>query len=181
MAGETKQLITEQLLKILEHKNLENITVKYLIDACHISRQTFYYHFQDIMNVLEWEVQITVEQGLEESLKAQGHQEAIRIFVNRIVTRKAVIKKLLESEHRAECERIFMEGVRAYLQELFKRIWPSPYIPRSDINAFLDFHSYGLVGLILRQCAQGKSDENMLVDQVNRILTGEMKEQFSRY
>lgn len=181
MSGDTKQLITEQLLKILERKSIEDVTVKSLVDACHISRQTFYYHFQDIIDVLEWKVRTTVEQGLEESLKSQDFQDVIRIFVNRIVINKFVITRLLRSERRAECEWIFMEGIRTYLRELFHRIWPNPGVSPADINAFLDFHSYGLVGMILRQCDQGETDEEVLVDQISRILSGKMKEQFSQF
>lgn len=35
-----------------QRKNVDKITVKALIDKCRISRQTFYYHFQDIMDVM---------------------------------------------------------------------------------------------------------------------------------
>lgn len=54
MANDTKKLIADSLTSLLEHKQLDRITVKYLVEYCGISRQTFYYHFQDIMDVLEW-------------------------------------------------------------------------------------------------------------------------------
>lgn len=47
MPVDVKQVIAETFAGLLEHKNVEKITVKELVDACHISRQTFYYHFQD--------------------------------------------------------------------------------------------------------------------------------------
>ena len=49
---EAKQVIANQLFIMLEQKKFENITVKSLADACHISRQTFYYHFQDIPSLM---------------------------------------------------------------------------------------------------------------------------------
>lgn len=51
MPVDVKQVIAETFAGLLEHKNVEKITVKELVDACHISRQTFYYHFQDTMEV----------------------------------------------------------------------------------------------------------------------------------
>ena len=53
MAIDMKRTIAEMLIKLLEHKPVDKITVKELVDACGISRQTFYYHFQDIMEVIE--------------------------------------------------------------------------------------------------------------------------------
>lgn len=44
MYVDTKKMIAERLFEILEHKQLEDVTIKYLVDSCHISRQTFYYH-----------------------------------------------------------------------------------------------------------------------------------------
>ena len=54
MPADMKKIIAETFLKMIQHKNIDKITVKALIEECHISRQTFYYHFQDIMDVLEW-------------------------------------------------------------------------------------------------------------------------------
>ena len=49
-----KILIAEAFIDLLEKESIDKITVKQLIEECHISRQTFYYHFRDIMDVLEW-------------------------------------------------------------------------------------------------------------------------------
>lgn len=48
-------------MEISKTKSVDKITVKDLVEACHISRQTFYYHFQDIIEVIEW----SVEQAFE--------------------------------------------------------------------------------------------------------------------
>lgn len=57
MPVDMKSIIADTFLHMVQHGNIDKITVKALIDECHISRQTFYYHFKDIMDVLEWSVQ----------------------------------------------------------------------------------------------------------------------------
>lgn len=42
------------LKKALSKKTLDKITIKEITDDCGIKRQTFYYHFQDIYDLLEW-------------------------------------------------------------------------------------------------------------------------------
>ncbi|MBB5265315.1 AcrR family transcriptional regulator [Catenibacillus scindens] len=54
MREDMKTLIADTFSRLLEKENIDKITVKRLIEECHISRQTFYYHFKDIMDVLEW-------------------------------------------------------------------------------------------------------------------------------
>lgn len=177
---DTKKLIAEQLFKILQHKKLEDVTIKYLVDACHTSRQTFYYHYQDIMDVLEWGTKMAIEQDLAKSLQAQDSRDAVRIFVFRVLRNKEVTRNLLESKRRDEFLRILINSFHAYLQELFRRKWPNPKLTMGDIDAFLDFYTYGLIGLILKHCDAKEVDEELLVDQICRLLSGEMKEQLSR-
>ena len=45
MASFTQQALRHSLLVLLERQPLDKITVKMLVDACGVSRNTFYYHF----------------------------------------------------------------------------------------------------------------------------------------
>ena len=65
MPGDMKAKIADTLNEILKHKELDKITVKELVDACNISRQSFYYHFQDIMEVVEWYQDQALKQSIE--------------------------------------------------------------------------------------------------------------------
>ena len=54
MPADMKATIAEAFLSLLQYKDVDKITVKVLVETCHISRQTFYYHFKDIVDVIEW-------------------------------------------------------------------------------------------------------------------------------
>ena len=43
--------IANALRTLSKQKSIDKITVKDLVELCGISRQTFYYHFQDILAV----------------------------------------------------------------------------------------------------------------------------------
>ena len=49
-----KQRIVDQLIEDLENKKLDKITVNQLASELDISRQTFYYYFDDLYAVIEW-------------------------------------------------------------------------------------------------------------------------------
>ena len=53
MTDFTKREIKTRFMELLSEKNLDKITVKELVDACGISRNTFYYHYHDIFEVME--------------------------------------------------------------------------------------------------------------------------------
>ena len=52
MAKFTKKAIMACLLELLKTKNIDKITVKDICEKCEINRNTFYYYFCDIYDVL---------------------------------------------------------------------------------------------------------------------------------
>ena len=53
MPVNVKNLIAETFVRLSDEKNIDKITVKDIVEACGISRQAFYYHFQDLLEVIE--------------------------------------------------------------------------------------------------------------------------------
>ena len=54
MTQVTKRALEEALKRLLLEKPLSKITIQDLADECGISRMTFYYHFKDIYDLVEW-------------------------------------------------------------------------------------------------------------------------------
>ena len=54
MALTTKRALADSLKKLLAKRSLDKITVKDIVEDCGVNRQTFYYHFHDIYDLMEW-------------------------------------------------------------------------------------------------------------------------------
>ncbi|MBP3585384.1 MAG: TetR family transcriptional regulator, partial [Peptococcaceae bacterium] len=135
MSKETKQLIAETFVELSRQKSIDKVTVKDVVEACHVSRQTFYYHFQDLTDVMEWMLCQTTEQMLAECLKAENAEEALHIFVSTISNHtKGILPKLLESQRRAQLETMLLQAVRAYLHELVNKRLPDLQITYSELQ-----------------------------------------------
>ncbi len=64
MRQTTKHVIAETLGELLDEHTLDEITVKKIVEKCQINRQTFYYHFYDIYDLLEWYLGESIESYL---------------------------------------------------------------------------------------------------------------------
>ena len=53
MAVDMKERIAASFAALAQKKPVDKITVKELVELCGISRQTFYYHFQDLLEVMQ--------------------------------------------------------------------------------------------------------------------------------
>lgn len=54
MCSNTKQKIALSLKQLMSERPLSKITVQDLMESAQMKRQSFYYHFQDIYDVLGW-------------------------------------------------------------------------------------------------------------------------------
>lgn len=54
MPNAMKYALAQSLKKLLSTRKLDKITVKDIAEDCGVNRQTFYYYFRDIYDLLEW-------------------------------------------------------------------------------------------------------------------------------
>ena len=62
VAQTTKRALEASLKKLLLHKPLNKITINDITEDCGVNRMTFYYHFKDIYDLVDW---ILVEDAAE--------------------------------------------------------------------------------------------------------------------
>ena len=176
MPVNVKPMIADAFLKLSKEKNIDKITVKDIVDECGISRQSFYYHFQDILEVIEWSAEQAFQKLLERSMEADDAEAVFQDFIAASDEASVMLRKLLNSQKRAQVEQLMVRSVRAYLQELIRRKGPIADIPYEDADAALSFCTYGIVGLLLEYCEKKDVDRDQLARQMYRLLTGRMAE-----
>ncbi|WP_214850982.1 TetR/AcrR family transcriptional regulator [Exiguobacterium sp. s193] len=79
----SRERITTELFRLLEHHSFSTITVKMLTDGAHINRSTFYAHYKDKYDLLD---QIVDEQmtTLAEAIRITGGQPSEPPTVERV-------------------------------------------------------------------------------------------------
>lgn len=53
LANFTQKAIRASFIKLLNQKPLSQITIKDIVDDCGVNRNTFYYYFQDLPDLVE--------------------------------------------------------------------------------------------------------------------------------
>lgn len=175
MPANMKATIAGAFMEVSKTKSVDKITVKDLVEACHISRQTFYYHFQDILEVIEWSVQQVFEEILEHRTSMDTPEDTLRTFIEASSEADTLLQKLLHSQRREQVEKIFVNAVRVYLQEMLARQELKPDLPLADAKVMLDFCTYGIVGLLLENCGKKSLDKEKLTRQMQRLISERME------
>lgn len=178
MPENMKSRIAQTFLSMAEEKPIDKITVTDLVERCGISRQTFYYHFKDLVDVLEWVMGQAAERTLERSLKAETARQAMELFLSMAVEKRSWIQHLLHSQHREQIERVIVEGFQTYLREMLRFREPQLAVSPADLEVALAFCSFGMAGLLFQASQREQVEEKTLADQLYRLLTGRIFPEF---
>lgn len=169
-----KNIIAGTFVSMAKQKPIDKITVKALIEECGVSRQTFYYHFQDIMEVIEWNLEEAIRTMLDRTLKAESPEEALTALIDISKENSVLIRRLLNSQKRDQIETLFVQAIRTYCQRLFqerKQEFSSNYV---ELEAALDFLSFGITGILLKYCEQDQISSRKLAEQICKLLPREL-------
>ncbi len=82
----TKRALEASLKKLLLQKPLNKITINDITEDCGVNRMTFYYHFKDIYDLVDW---IMVEDAAtRERMGAAGRQFVLDNHIYPVLARR---------------------------------------------------------------------------------------------
>lgn len=94
---QTKKLIAQSLKSLLRSKPLERITISDISDTCGMNRKTFYYHFRDVYDLIEWIFQEEAIQRIQEYTLRGDPQEALTFVLQFLSDNAQICRGLLQS------------------------------------------------------------------------------------
>lgn len=115
----TKNTIIEAFWLLLEEKPYNKITVKDIVDRCQMNRNTFYYHFHDIPELLQTVIKNDADHIIQEYGNVDTLLECITCFIEHCTNRKKAILHIYRSVFREyfinELDRIALYIVTQYM------------------------------------------------------------------
>ena len=182
MAQSTKQALAATLKQLLEKKSLDDITVKEIVEDCAVNRQTFYYHFQDIYDLLGWFLEQEARQALSGKYgAADWHQGLLNAFYYVQDNYKLIFhifgsggQGLLTGHLNEMSQQVMYRVVETSCQGL--------EISEQDKHFIARFYKSAFAGLLLEWITGGMSEDPAeIVDQVAKLLDGEFRRAAERF
>ena len=169
MKHQMKDTIADAFILLAKQKSIDKITVKDLVDHCGISRQSFYYHFQDILDVIEWHTLRVGREITQQVQQAATLDEAIDILSAAYIAHHALLEKLRDSQKRNFVERLVMESMQERFGELVRNSSASSDLTVAETDALIRFFSFGLAGLMASSCYNREISVGELSAQIRMV------------
>ena len=88
MSDITKRALASSLKDLLSKYKFNKITIKDITENCGVNRQTFYYHFKDIYDLLEWIYKNEVILEIEEKATYETWQQGLMYIFEYVLKNK---------------------------------------------------------------------------------------------
>ena len=104
-------VLAESLIELSAKKPIDKITIKEITDKAGVIRPTFYNHFQDKYELIEWIIKTELLEPIKPLLNAGMIFEAIVLMLNNISANSVFYKKALKLEGAVTFNQIAMKCV----------------------------------------------------------------------
>ena len=144
-----KETIKAAFIRLLEERPLREITVKDIVTACGVNRNTFYYHFRDILALLE---EIIVDQAnriIAEQGPALTMADCLETAARFAQEHRLAVLHINQSAHRDLFEFCLMDVCRRIVEDYAAAAIGSVPIPREDQEVIIRFYQCELFGQIM--------------------------------
>lgn len=182
MSKITKKALAASLKKLLAERPLDKITVIDIVNDCEVNRQTFYYHFQDKYELVDWIYYNETISLIVNNLTYDNWNEKVLHMLTIMKTEYY----FYENTMKASMEKEFREYLFQVTSELFCDI-----IGKIDENGTFEeenqrfiakFYAYGIVGIVVAWVQHGmKETPEYIATQLQYLAYGTKKFANARY
>lgn len=152
----TKMLLANTLKDLLKKKSFSKVTVTEIITLSKVNRNTFYYHFEDIYDLLRW----LLEQEAINIVKDYDSKDEIDMAINftlsYIEKNRSFLKNILFSVGEKDLRRFFSKDFREIIGNFIK-------IDEEELGIKIDDQYRNVLTMYLTEAIAG-----LLIESLNK-------------
>ena len=182
MSQMTKKSMAASLKKMLSQKPLDKIKVIDITEDCEVNRQTFYYHFKDIYDLLEWVYTNEATRALEGKKTYDTWQQGFTQILEYILENKPFVINTFNSVSREYLERYLYNEIHLLMMGIVVEKAEGIPIRENDMEFIADFYKYAFVGLLLDWIKKGMKENPIdITTRLNKLICGNIEGALEQY
>ena len=175
MSQTTKRALEASLKHLLLKKPLDKITINDIAEDCGINRMTFYYHFKDIYDLIEWSCVEDAARALEDKKTYDTWQQGFLQIFEAVLANKPFIMNVYHSVSREQVELYLYKLTFNLLIGVIEEKAAGMAVSDEDKKFIADFYKYAFVGIMLEWIRGGmKEDPKGIVEHLSILIHGDI-------
>lgn len=175
MSEITKRALAASLKQLLTKKPLDKITVVDIAEDCGVNRQTFYYHFQDIYDLVDWIFLDETSKALEGKKNYSTWQQGFLQIFYYVQENRALVANVYHSVSRERVEQYLYQVTYDLLYGVVEEASAGLSVREEDKKFIADFYKFAFVGLMLDWIAHAmRENPKEIVDRLAILIHGDI-------
>ncbi len=169
----TKNLIRKEFINLLNKKSLHNVTVTELAKKCNIERKTFYYHYENLTELIKeiFDEELTVV--IEEFNETLSWEDSFILAAKFILENKKAIKHMYQSDYKDDVEKYVFSMAGEIMNKYVNRVAKSTDAKEIDIKLIAYFYQCALSSSLIQWVATDmKTDPVEMTNRIGKLMDG---------
>lgn len=159
MSGFTKEIIAKTFTEILDEKPMSKVTVRDIVERCGVNRNTFYYHFRDIPDVVEFILKKKWDEIQEAPQEKNSILECMEEMASLVRDNRKLMLNVYKSVKR-DTFLIYMNDVILYIiTEYFKKNRNKFQLEENEIQILVRYYKCLFVGILIEWLDHGLKED----------------------
>lgn len=181
MSQVTKRALAQSLKHLLLKKPLNKITINDIAEDCGINRMTFYYHFKDIYDLVEWVCMEDARKALDEKKTYDTWQQGFLQIFDAVLENKPFVMNVYRCVHQEQVERYLKPLVDHLILNIIHEESEGITVRDDDKEFIARLYSYVFIGLMLDWIkGDMQEDPEQIVNRLSILLKGSIADALSR-
>ena len=174
MSQITKRALAAALKRMMEKKPLSKITVTDLARECGINRHTFYYHFRDMYDLVQWIFLSETEYALEQIKREESWQQGMKWMFDYALENKKFVMATFRSASREHLTSFLVQQIYTLIREVVDRESQDILISEEKKVFVATFYTHGIGGIVMDWIEKDmQQSPNEIIDIFFTMIQGE--------
>jgi len=177
MSNITKRAIQHSFIKLLNQKTIDKITVKDIVEDCGINRNTFYYHYADIFDLLQDVFNTEILSFDIKTSDRETWKESFTRAVDFSLKNKKAVYHVFNSSAKEMLEKYLWELSGKYTETFVKAQAVGLNVSPSDLEYVIVFYKHAFMGIVIEWLINDmKTDPMEAIGRYGFIFDGNIRQ-----
>ena len=182
MSSSTKEALANALRQMMSIKPIAKITVKDLVEICGVNRQTFYYHFDDVYDLLEWVFEEDADRVLPHEVVYGRWREDVMVFMDYLENNGAFTLNVYNSDSRLYMLQYLEGKMENCIRSFAVIVSEGRNVSRQDFEFVVKFYAKCAIGFIAQWMDMGMQlPKEITQDRILRIMQDSVENMLDRF
>lgn len=159
MPNFTTKAIKDSFLKLLNQRPLNQITVKDIVEDCGISRNSFYYHFEDIPSLVERIITEEADRIIKDYPTIDSIEKCLDVAIRFAIENKKAAYHIYNSANSAMYVQHTLDVCEYVVKTYINTAFPEIPVSEEDKKIIIRFYKCVCFGQIIDWLNSGMKDD----------------------